>query len=130
MCDLVKIGQRIKDARTELGFTQEELGKAIGVNKSTIQRYETGKINKLKLPVIESIAKVLMVNPDWITLHSDIRKPQVIADFSEFLDFTAGIISKQLMENGFERLDKTDQGIIIGEIRQMLRADKYKNTDL
>lgn len=74
MCNLLKIGERIKEARKDLGFTQEQLGSAVGVNKSTIQRYETGQIEKLKLPVIESIAKALFVNPDWITLHSNEKK--------------------------------------------------------
>lgn len=37
---------------------------------------------------------------------------------------------KKLVIIGFDKLDKIDKGIILGEIRQMLRADKYKNTDL
>lgn len=46
MADIVKIGKRIESARTELNLTQEDLAKELGLNKSTIQRYETGQIKK------------------------------------------------------------------------------------
>ena len=43
------IGQRIKQRREEIGMTQAELGASLWLNKSTIQRYETGKITKIKV---------------------------------------------------------------------------------
>ena len=75
MSDVVKIGIRLKETRIERGYTQEELGKALGINKSTVQRYETGKIIKLKLPVIEAFAKYLYVNPAWLVFKSDVKEP-------------------------------------------------------
>ena len=66
-----KIGFRIKDRRLELKLTQEEVGKKVGVTKSTIQRYENGLIKELKMPVIQAIANALDVNPDWIVLKSN-----------------------------------------------------------
>ena len=47
-------------------MTQAELGAALWLNKSTIQRYETGKITKIKVPVIHAIAKQLNVDPNWL----------------------------------------------------------------
>lgn len=73
MADKTIIGLRIKQAREEKGLTQEELGKALGMNKSTVQRYETAKIEKIKLPVIEAMAQILNVNPDWLSDKKDIR---------------------------------------------------------
>ena len=35
-----QVGERVKERRIELGLSMPELGKRIGVNKSTIQRYE------------------------------------------------------------------------------------------
>ena len=60
------MGQRLKEARLEKCITQDMLANIVGFNKSTIQRYESGKINKVKLPVIEAIASYLEVNPAWI----------------------------------------------------------------
>lgn len=67
----IEIGKRIKQRREELGMTQEELGKELWLNKSTIQRYEAGKIAKIKLPVIHAMAKQLRVNPAWLALKTD-----------------------------------------------------------
>lgn len=66
-----EIGNRIKERRLELNYTQEQIGNAIGVAKSTIQRYENGLIKDLKMPVIQAIAKVLNVNPNWLILKSN-----------------------------------------------------------
>ena len=71
----IEIGKRIKLKREECGLTQEELGKAVDLNKSTIQRYETGKIEKIKLPVIQAIAQVLKVDPNWLILKCDYPLP-------------------------------------------------------
>lgn len=73
MADNILIGSRIKTIREEKGLTQEELAKALGLNKSTIQRYETAKIEKIKLPVIDAIAQKLNVNPEWLSNKTDVR---------------------------------------------------------
>lgn len=65
------IGKRIKQAREAKHLTQEELGNFLGLNKSSIQRYETGKIAKIKLPILENIAFILGVNPSWLALKTD-----------------------------------------------------------
>lgn len=71
MNTLTEVGKRIKKCREEKGLTQEELGISLGLNKSTIQRYETGKISRIKLPVLEAIAEKLSVNPDYLALKTD-----------------------------------------------------------
>ena len=73
MPDNKVIGARIKAAREDKGFTQEELGKVLGMNKSTVQRYETAKIEKIKLPVIDAMAQALDVNPEWLSDKTDER---------------------------------------------------------
>lgn len=69
----ITIGLRIKQIREEKGLTQGELGKLLGMHKSTVQRYEAAKIEKIKLPVIEAMAQILDVNPEWLSDKSDIR---------------------------------------------------------
>lgn len=64
--NILEIGKRIKLRREQLGMSQEQLGKALCFNKSTIQRYENGKIASIKVPVINAIAKQLDVNPNWL----------------------------------------------------------------
>lgn len=70
------IGRRIENRRKELGLTLDDVAQEIGVAKSTIQRYEKGTIEKIKLPVIEAIARVIYVNPAWLCGKSDIMEPE------------------------------------------------------
>lgn len=66
-----EIGNRIKYARNLRDATLDDIAQKIGVTKSTIQRYEAGKITTIKLPVVEAIALALNVNPSWVVGKSD-----------------------------------------------------------
>ncbi len=78
---IVKIGERIQTRRKELNLSQEELGDRLALNKSTIARYENGTIKKIKIPVLQAMARILDVNPDWLALKTDIQG--TYADCSE-----------------------------------------------
>lgn len=65
------LGERISYARRVRGLTLDNIAQAVGVHKSTIQRYEKDEYNNPKLPVIESIARALSVNPVWLVGKSD-----------------------------------------------------------
>ena len=73
MFDLNKIGSRIKSRRTELGLSLDDIATEVKTARSTIQRYETGKIIRPKIPVLQAIAFALKVNPDWLLGISDTR---------------------------------------------------------
>lgn len=71
MFDLIEIGKRIKTVRAEKEMSLDDIAVEIGVAKSTIQRYENGKIHTPKLPVLHAIANALNVNPAWLIGTSD-----------------------------------------------------------
>ena len=71
MADIIEIGKRIKLCREKRGMTQGDLGERLGLNKSTIQRYETGQISKIKLPILEAMAAELEVNAEYLALKND-----------------------------------------------------------
>lgn len=60
------LGLRIKEARLAREYNQETLASAVGLDKSTISRYERGEIDSPKLPVIEALAIALHTNPAWL----------------------------------------------------------------
>ena len=66
-----EIGSRITAARSMKGLTLDDVASKVGVAKSTIMRYEKGTISKIKLPIIESIAHALSVNPNWLIGNSN-----------------------------------------------------------
>ena len=44
----MEMGEIIKKLRLEKGITQEKLGEIIGVQKSAIRKYESGKVQNMK----------------------------------------------------------------------------------
>jgi len=61
----MKTGEKIRARRIELGMTMEELGKAIGVQKSAINKYEKGYID-LKRSTLAALGKALDISPVYL----------------------------------------------------------------
>lgn len=78
--DKILLGKRIKDTRIARNYTLDELAADIGLNKSTLSRYERGEIDSPKLPVIEAVANKLRVNPLWLIGKSDDSTPSLPAN--------------------------------------------------
>lgn len=57
------IGKMINQRRTELKLTLEQVGKAVGVGKSTVKKWEDGYISNMRRDKIALLAKVLKMNP-------------------------------------------------------------------
>ncbi|MBR1862890.1 MAG: helix-turn-helix domain-containing protein [Ruminococcus sp.] len=123
----IEIGKRIKQRREELGMTQEDLGNLLWLNKSTIQRYETGKIAKIKLPVIHAMAKQLNVNPEWLILKTDI-----MGNFRERTDWYENDPDRTVDEldanASFPPADKIHMIPIFGSVAAGFGA--YANSDI
>jgi len=69
-----EVGARIHSRRKALGFTLQDVADRVHVACSTIQRYEAGTINKMKMPVLQAIANALSVSPDWLIGISDVME--------------------------------------------------------
>ena len=65
------IGTRIRQRREALNMTQEELGASLRLNKSSIQRYESGQVQRIKRPILNAIAEALSVDPLWLLGESN-----------------------------------------------------------
>ena len=62
----MRIGDRIRQRRKELGMSAEELAERIGKDRATVYRYETGDIENLPISIIEPIAKALFTTPAYL----------------------------------------------------------------
>ena len=60
------LGAKIKARREELGMTLEEVGKLVGVGKSTVRKWETGMIVNMRQDKIAALAKALEVSPAFL----------------------------------------------------------------
>ncbi|WP_066454467.1 helix-turn-helix domain-containing protein [Anaerotruncus rubiinfantis] len=73
------INKKLKDRRLELGLTLEDVGKIVGVGKSTVRKWETGDIENMRRDKIALLAKALQVSPSFIMEWND-EKPTTVSD--------------------------------------------------
>ena len=60
-------------------MTQQDLAEKMGVNKSSIMRYEKGQIDNTKKLVLEGFADNLHVTPEWLRSETD-ELPSAVTD--------------------------------------------------
>ncbi|HBG1246776.1 TPA: helix-turn-helix domain-containing protein [Clostridioides difficile] len=118
-----EIGKRIKETRENIGLTLKDVADRVGVATSTIQRYEKGEISQLKLPVLESIAKALNVDPTWITkgIENKSTKP---SNESNFLSKDEKVLLKKYRILSSSEKEIINQIVDSIFIRNLLQNDK------
>ena len=57
---------KIRDLRLSLGMTLEQVGKVVGVGKSTVRKWETGEIANMRRDKIAKIAEALHTTPAYL----------------------------------------------------------------
>jgi len=57
---------RIKEKRTALKMTQEELASKLGLQKSAIAKYENGRVTNIKRTTIQKMAEIFDCSPSWL----------------------------------------------------------------
>lgn len=112
----MEVGKRIKEARLAVGMTQQELGDAIGVQKSAIAKYENGRVVNIKRDTLQKMAKVLSVKvSDFIT---DEEFSEEFGDIHERLSNDMGAVE---MLKTYYRLSDENQHIISVLIRNLVK---------
>ena len=59
----MNIGAYIKKLRTENGYSQEELGHKLGVQRAAVQKWECGTVKNLKRDTIKKLSEIFNVPP-------------------------------------------------------------------
>jgi transcriptional regulator with XRE-family HTH domain len=70
------IGEKIKVARQAKGMTQEELGAILGVQKSAIAKYESGRVVNITRSTLKKISDVLDIPPFELIFEAEHREMQ------------------------------------------------------
>ena len=96
----------IAERRKELGFTLEELGRMVGVSKSTVKKWESGYIKNMRRDKIVLLAKALKVSPMDILLSYDSSDSYIIEGITpttdtinSFKNFAQTVFSKTLPQS-------------------------------
>lgn len=72
----MNVGEKIRIARTNKGMTQEELGKALGVQKSAIAKYEKGRVVNIKRTTLKAMSDILGIAPSELIFESYMEEEQ------------------------------------------------------
>ncbi len=76
MDELSITAYRLRQCREESRETLEEIGRLMGVNKSTVMRWERGDTSKINLPTLHSLARHFRVSTAWLAGLSDDPIPE------------------------------------------------------
>lgn len=72
----MNIGEKIRAARQAKGMTQEELGDILGVQKSAIAKYESGRVVNIKRSTLKKISDILNIPPFELIFDEEHKKIQ------------------------------------------------------
>lgn len=107
----MNIGNKIKSARIAKGMTQEELGKHLGVQKSAIAKYESGRVVNIKRSTLKKISDILEILPsELIYEEKQSTESELSIKKKEFIKKIEGMTDAQLdrLEQILALVEKTD----------------------
>lgn len=121
-------GSNIRGLRIMQGMTQDELASKVGVNRSAIQKYESGRVENVPVRTLEALAEALNVSPQdlmgWEDTTTNKRQKLVLAAIRQ----SFGVQYEELMST-YHNLDGTGQAIILRLALDMLPVYRDKTLD-
>ena len=119
------LGKRLKQLRELRNLTLDDVGFYVGVNKATVQRYESGNID-IKRNIALKLSEVLKTTPSYIMGWSD----DIGFLGSEKYEYIISHDEKQIIDN-YRILNKEGQEDVIKYIDVLVASGKYiKNNKL
>lgn len=115
----MKLADRIKYKRNQLGKTLEEVGQMVGVTKATIQRYENGNIQNIPSDKIELLALALNTTPAYLMGWEDDKKSEKIKPIS-----TLSPEEKQILDP-YNQLNPEGQEKAVSYTWDLVDSNKY-----
>lgn len=125
------LGERIKQRRTQLGYSVDEIAAKIGKNRATVYRYENSDIGDIPTGVLEPLAKALNTTPAQLMgWEEDEKDPALtekdkrdIADAMRKFIEQLGDPSQALMFDG-EPLDEESRDLLLASLENSLKMGK------
>lgn len=108
------IMNRIKNRRSELNMSYQELATKTNITKSTLQRYETGSIKNMPLDKLELVANALDISPAYLMGWEDIEEKEN----------TISIKDRKLLSN-FNKLNETGKDEAIKRVSELTLIPSY-----
>lgn len=113
------IGEKIKTARLAKGMTQQELGELLGVQKSAIAKYESGRVVNIKRSTLKKISDILGIRPSELIFDININPVETAERHFEI------IMDEDISEiiDDFKKLDTKKRKIVKDLAKSLADAD-------
>ena len=109
----MKIHEKIKQRRRNLGLTLEKVADYVGVSKATVSRWESGEIENMRRDRISKLAEILKVRPNFIMgineEESEEKKP-----FDPYFVDTSMLTAEELAE--FNRVTGVNKQLFFNDV--------------
>ena len=125
------MGEYIKQLRTEHGWSQDELGKKVGVNRAAVNKWEQGTVENIKRSTIKKLSELFHVSPcDLMRWDEDpaVNKDQKEAAACELFEKCYGKEAFKAVSM-FLKLDAVDRVKIVERMETLLEAEKYSSQE-
>ena len=101
----MKINERIKARRKELGLTLKQVAEKLNVSESLISRYESNDVKNMGIDKIAPLAKVLKTTPSYLMGWEDKeQKPETLKKDLQLTTYEKEKLLKDIEKTG-ERAD-------------------------
>ena len=112
----METGEVIKYLRKNFNMTQEELATKLRVNISSVQKYESGAVNNLKMETIRDLCELFGI-PPWILI------------FPNYIQSERTILNSIKYNYARMLLILNDDGIakVVDYVNDICEIDKYKS---
>ncbi len=132
----MNMNEKIKELRQDLNMTLQELADKIGVNVSTVQRWEKNDIKNMRRDKIKSLADALNTTPDYLMGWTDIKnKINAIHPLPPFITKEYPLIGKVACGEPIEAIELNEtisldlnidcDCVLIARGDSMIEADIY-----
>lgn len=116
----LSLGERIKNCRKELNYTQDKLANQVGVTKKTISFYE----NNQRIPPIDMLLKLsdfFSVSTDYLLEKTDFKNWNTSDSLPQLSS------QEKLCIELFQLLDNDYKDIIIGDLKKYVRMQEAEH---
>ncbi|MBQ2897729.1 MAG: helix-turn-helix transcriptional regulator [Clostridia bacterium] len=123
MLDSKELGRRIKNAREAAGLSLNDVASRLGVNKSTILRYENGTVAKANAQLLSNLAPVIRVSAHYLLGWSDTPDEAAGVPSVDGVPLTSNECDLVML---FRQLDLLGQSAVVTKVMEELQRVKNK----
>ena len=118
----MKTGEKIRNRRIALNMTMEDLGRAIGVQRSAINKYEKGLVD-IKSKTLTAIANALNISP--LLLMDDIEGE----DVEQYVTEIPQTVEARSLAKGIDKMPQAQREAIMNMMIGLYPGLFEKGTD-